>query len=349
MTGDITVIIPNWNGGSRLERALQSVGRQTLTPSAVIVIDDASTDDSPLAADRGGAQLIRLAKNSGFSHAVNVGVRAATTAWVLILNNDVVLDDDCLAGLLSAAQRHNVPFAAPKLLSLCQPDRLDGSFDLLARSGCAWRAGRGMPVGELVEEGGVGGGARRAGLGPHAVAVQFVPLTAALVNRDVFLQAGCLEERFESYLEDVEFFLRCALLGYSGIYVPSAVAWHEGSATLGAWSPRMVQLIARNQLLLVARHWPRNWFLHYGWPVLAGQLLWGLLACRRGVGGAWLRGKWAGLRVFAEFRSDRTPTDPVAFERILAASESRLREMQLASGPERFWSAYFLCVPDGRP
>ncbi len=333
MTGAITVIIPNWNGGSRLERTLQSVARQTLTPQSVIVIDDGSTDDSPLAAERAGAQLIRLTQNSGFSRAVNTGLHAATTTWVLILNNDVILEDDCLAVLVSTCQRHNVPFAAPKLLSLRQPDRLDGSFDLLARSGCAWRAGHGRPV--MPDS-------------ASTVPAQFIPLTAALVNRSVFLEAGYLEERFESYLEDIEFFLRVALLGLSGLYVPTAVARHEGSATLGAWSPRMVELIARNQLLLVARHWPRNWFLRYGWPVLAGQLLWGLLACRRGAGAAWVRGKWAGIRMFRQYRSTSRPADPATFERILSDSEFRLRELQNSMGPERFWSAYFLCVPEGR-
>ncbi|HEY3442359.1 MAG TPA: glycosyltransferase [Paludibaculum sp.] len=334
MTGDITVIIPNWNGGSRLERTLQSVASQSLAPRSVIVIDDASTDDSPLAAERAGAEVIRLARNSGFSHAVNTGVRAAATSWVFILNNDVILDDDCLNVLLGAAQSAAVTFAAPKLRSLREPGHLDGSFDLLARSGCAWRAGHGQPEsGEFFT----------------SAPVQFVPLTAALIDRQVFLETGCLEERFETYLEDVELFLRYALLGHSGLYVQDALAWHEGSATHGAWSPRMVQLIARNQLLLVARHWPRNWFVRYGWPVVAGQLLWGLLACQRGAGGAWLKGKWAGLRMFSEFRSGHTPADPIAFERILTASESRLRQLQKAFGPERFWSAYFLCVPEGRP
>ena len=334
MTGDITVIIPNWNGGSRLARTLQSVASQTVTPRAVIVIDDASTDESPLAASHSGAQLIRLSKNSGFSCAINTGVRAATTTWVFVLNNDVVLENHCLAILLDACQQHTAAFAAPKLLQLRQPECLDGTFDLLTRSGCAWRTGHAFPA---------------AAFPSPTVSAPFVPLTAALVNRAVFLEAGGLEERFESYLEDVEFCLRCALLGHSGLYVPAAVAWHEGSATLGAWSPRMVQLIARNQLLLVASHWPRNWFLRYGWPVLVGQLLWGFLAFRRGAGGAWLRGKWAGLRMFAEFRSCRTQADPVAFNRILNDSESRLRQLQKTLGPEAFWSAYFLCVPEGRP
>ena len=63
--------------------------------------------------------------------------------------------------------------------------------------------------------------------------VRFVPFTATLFRTDLFRKIGGLDERFRSYLEDVDFCLRCAKHGYHGMYVPRAVATHEGSATLG--------------------------------------------------------------------------------------------------------------------
>jgi GT2 family glycosyltransferase len=80
------------------------------------------------------------------------------------------------------------------------------------------------------------------------------PFTAVLLRAEVFRRVGMLEARFESYLEDVDFGLRCAACGLPGIYVPGAVAWHRGSATLGRWHPEIVRRMARNQLVLVARH-----------------------------------------------------------------------------------------------
>ena len=59
-------------------------------------------------------------------------------------------------------------------------------------------------------------------------------MTAALFHRSLFDRVGFLDERFESYLEDVDFGIRCSLQGLSGIYVPEAVCWHGGSATRGA-------------------------------------------------------------------------------------------------------------------
>ena len=77
-----------------------------------------------------------------------------------------------------------------------------------------------------------------------------------------------------------------------GFIEPAAVAWHRGSATLGAWNSDTVRLIARNQVLLAAKYFrgqPR-------WPIVAGQLLWGFLALRHGRGLSYIRGKISGLR-----------------------------------------------------
>ena len=68
-----------------------------------------------------------------------------------------------------------------------------------------------------------------------------------------------------------------------------------GSATLGRWHPETVRRIARNQLLLAARHYSAA---VCAWPILAAQFLWGAVAIRHGRGLAWVRGKWQGLRGF---------------------------------------------------
>ena len=68
-------------------------------------------------------------------------------------------------------------------------------------------------------------------------------------------------------------------------------AYHQGSATLGRWHPDTVRKIARNQLLLVAKHYPPNWILRYGWPVFIAQTLWGFVALRHGALLSYLAGK----------------------------------------------------------
>src|SRR5205814_4327635 len=116
------------------------------------------------------------------------------------------------------------------------------------------------------------------------------PATAALFRAERFRRVGLFDPEFGSYLEDVDFGLRCAMEGLGGVYVPAAVATHQGSASLGAWSPEMVRLVARNQVLLAVKH---GLLRRYWWPVLVGQSLWGLVALRHRCGWAFIRGKLA--------------------------------------------------------
>lgn len=317
MRCDVTVVIPNWNGAGRLTRVIQSVQNQTCAPKEILVVDDGSTDESYQEAAGLGALVLRFEQNTGFSRAVNAGVGECSTHWVAIVNNDVELTRTWLECMIEGVGPATA-YASGKILKSSDPTVIDGTYDLLSWSGCAWRAGHGAPADRFDT--------------PRTV--HFVPLTAALVRRDVYLRMGGLDVRFESYLEDVDFCLACALAGLEGRYIPSAVAYHEGSATLGAWSPRMVELLARNQVYLVAKHFPARLTR----PVLAGQILWGALARKHGAGAAWWKGKWSGIRTMGAMRPKKF--EPARLAAILNESEDEIRRLQ-AEQQETFWTKYF--------
>jgi GT2 family glycosyltransferase len=148
---------------------------------------------------------------------------------------------------------------------------------------------------------------------------------------------GLLDEQFESYLEDVDFGLRCAELGLEGLYVPEAIAYHTGSATLGQWHPDTVRRIARNQLVLVAKHYPPDWIKRYGWPVFVAQVLWGFLALRHGALLGYLAGKIEGVRGFRAARGRHSGNFPATLEQ----SEGQIRELQSLTGFDWYWRLYF--------
>lgn len=114
----------------------------------------------------------------------------------------------------------------------------------------------------------------------------------------------------------------------------------------------MVRLLARNQVLLVAKHYPNNWPLRQGWAVIVGQLLWGLLAWRRGAGWAWLQGKWEGMRLYGKARAACRRPDPAALEQLLGNCERQLARLQRRTQQDAFWRWYFRWVSrsaeDGR-
>jgi GT2 family glycosyltransferase len=318
----VAAIIPNWNGAARLERLFPALAAQTHPIDRVIVVDNGSTDRSREVAAAAHAGFIALGKNTGFSLAVNRGIQAAQAEWVLILNNDVLPEPGWLTNLTQAAAARDAWFATGKLLASANSRQIDGSFDAICRGACAWRCGHGRP------DSGVWNQPRK---------IHFSPLTAALFRTELFDRTGLLDESLESYLEDVDLGLRCASKGLTGLYVPSAVAFHEGSGTLGTWHPDTVRKISRNQLLIVAKHYPRGWILRYGWPVFVAQALWGLTALRHGRFLAFAGGKLEGIRRFRESRGESCPD----LARILEQSELDIRELQKLTGFDLYWRLYF--------
>jgi GT2 family glycosyltransferase len=328
----VSAIVPNWNGKNLLERLLMTLRAQSHPVDEVLVVDNGSSDGSADAAVRGGARVIRLGRNAGFSGAVNRGVKEARGEWLAILNNDVELAPDWVAKLLGAAGSDATWFVTGRILSARERGRIDGTWDLLCRGGCAWRAGHGCADGARFATGRV---------------IWCAPATAALFRAELFRRVGGLAQEFESHLEDVDFGLRCAAVGCRGRYVPEAVAWHRGSATLGRWHAETVRRIARNQLFLVARHYSGDLALRCLWAMVAAQGLWGVAALRHGAGAAFLRGKIEGLRRFRAVRRESRAMDRNVLEPLLLESERDIRSMQRESGFDWYWRLYFLLTAGG--
>ncbi len=318
----VSIIIPNWNGAELLPGLFSDLKRQTYPVDRVIVVDNGSTDDSACVAKAAGASVIDLGANTGFAHAVNRGIENSDTPWIAILNNDVSLDLDWLQTLMVQLESSSAWFATGKLLDAKRRDWMDGSFDAICRGACAWRCGQGR-VDSLVWN--------------QLREIHFLPFTAAIFRANLFQHVGLLDEEFESYLEDVDFGIRCATRGFTGLYVPGAVAYHQGSATLGRWHPDTVRKIARNQLLLVAKHYPPKWILRYCWPIFVAQTLWGLLALRHGTLSAYIHGKLEGLRLFGRTEGKYQSTLPAILER----SENEIQELQRLTGFDLYWKLYY--------
>src|SRR5262245_51386278 len=99
----ITVVIPTWNRGALLERAVASVRAQTVAVHEIIVVDDGSTDDTEARMRRRGDSVRYLRQqNAGAGSARNLGMRAASSEWVAFLDSDDVFAFDHVARLLQA-------------------------------------------------------------------------------------------------------------------------------------------------------------------------------------------------------------------------------------------------------
>jgi GT2 family glycosyltransferase len=318
---NITVIIPNWNGREMLRGLLKQLPDQTYPISNIIVVDNGSVDGSADVAEATGACVLRLPENRGFARAVNIGLKECRTELVAIINNDVELQPDFLERLVHGISSEHW-FATGRILNSSDHSKIDGTFDAVSRAGCAWRCGEDRADGPIWRQ---------------ARSIRIAPLTATVLRTDLFDRVGYLDERFGSYLEDVDFGIRCASKGYTGRYVPEAVAYHRGSATLGRWNAKTIRQLARNQVLLVAKHYSSRLLLRNGWAIALGQLLWGFVALRHGTVLAYLGGKLEGLKLFSRMRG---PFE-AAVEGVIQESERELLELQRSSGFDRYWRIYF--------
>jgi len=102
-----TIVIPNWNGAHHLPECLDSLSRQTLEASEVLVVDNGSSDDSVELIKQAfpWVRVIEHADNRGFPAAVNAGIRESRGEFIALLNNDTRAEPDWLERLVGAMKR----------------------------------------------------------------------------------------------------------------------------------------------------------------------------------------------------------------------------------------------------
>jgi GT2 family glycosyltransferase len=325
----VSAIIPTWNRADLLQRILTNLRGQTRPPDQIIVVDNGSADATQLVAREFPVDLIVFPENRGFAAAVNEGISRAKGDWLLILNNDVVLEPSWLERLLASVQQENASFAVGKLLRPDDMNLIDGSWDLISRAAYAWRCG-------FEKHDGVVWSTKRR--------IAFAPMTAALFHRRVFDRVGVLETRFESYYEDVDLGVRCALARLDGIYDPAAVALHMSKTTLGKSSARVIFLTARNQLLILAKYYSAKTLRRFAWAILVGQILALLAAGKQGHLLAAMHGKWEGLRQWSSFRQQSIRVESEQIEKVFSESEREIHRLQRQVGFNPYWRLYFSLV-----
>jgi GT2 family glycosyltransferase len=245
-SAELSVVIPNWNGIRWLPACLDSIARQESAPGEVIVVDNGSRDGSRefIATLHPGVKMIELPHNTGFAHAANVGMRAAASEIVALLNTDVVLEPDWVSRMVAALEAEpDVASVACKLLSLEDRRFVYDAGDILRRDGVCEQRGRFLAdTGRWDQPGEVFGACA----------------AAAVYRREAVLSLGGFDERYFAYLEDVDLALRLRLAGWRCRYEP-AVALHAGEGSASRLEGGHHYLVARNTLVLVAKAFPVRW------------------------------------------------------------------------------------------
>lgn len=242
MTPLVSVVIPTWNRADLVLECLDSLSRQTHAPIEIIVVDDASTDDTlaRVHARYPEVALIPRTRNGGFARAANDGVRAAKGTWILMLNNDVTVEADLVERMLARAEESSATMIAPLLLWRDDPQKIYSAGDRIRQDG------RPEAIGFRQEREG------------FEIAEPAFGVSAAcgLYHRDIFDNLGAFEESFVAYFEDADLCFRARLAGHQAAVAMDVVAYHIGSASIHANTWWRSAQCYRNHALLVTRNFP---------------------------------------------------------------------------------------------
>ncbi|MEJ0070468.1 MAG: glycosyltransferase family 2 protein [Pseudomonadota bacterium] len=254
----VSVLIVNFNSGDYLARCLDALCRQSVVMFEVLVLDNASHDDSFVrartAVTDGRVRFEAGADNIGFAAGNNRLARTAAAPWLATLNPDAIPARDWLERLLAAADAEpTVAMFGSTQLDAADPSRFDGIGDCYFALGLPWRGGYGRPVRRLPP--------RFDSFAPCAA--------AALYRRDGFVALGGFDERYFCYVEDVDLAFRWRLAGGCARQVGDAIVHHAGGVS-GTAAPSGFAAYhgMRNLIWTFVKAMPGPLF----WPLLPGHL-----------------------------------------------------------------------------
>jgi len=233
----IKATIPNYNGRSLLAANLPSV-LGTLKPEQVIVVDDASSDESVEMLRRNfpGVAVVSRSLNGGFSAAANDGLRSTDSSLVLLLNSDVQVTPAFLDAIVPMFEDASVFAVTPRIITPALGDIDDG-----AKTG-RWR--RGFLWTDALRQ--------ASGVRPNL----FASGCASVYRVSMLQELGGFDEAYAPfYWEDVDLSYRAWKRGWQSLYQPAGLVYHQHSATISRADPSRTNAIkARNCLLFLWRN-----------------------------------------------------------------------------------------------
>ena len=255
---DIAIIVLNWNNKEDTINCLQSLEKQEDVNINIIVVDNGSIDNPvPIIKDQfHDIDIIETGSNLGYAGGNNVGIRDALeqgVEFITVLNNDTVLDPNCIRELEADLKSHpEAAAAAPKSYFYDKPEIIyfaGGEID---------------PLGSLSH---IGYGDQDGPVVNSSRETEWLSGCAIMFTRKALREVGLFDKDYFLLFEDADWSLRAKKKNYRLRIVPSAILLHKVSQSFGdTWSPSYFYYYTRNYFLWIERNFPihqRPRFFHH--------------------------------------------------------------------------------------
>jgi GT2 family glycosyltransferase len=247
----LAVLILNWNGKDLLERFLPSICKYNSDFANIIVVDNASSDDSVtfLNTEYPEIETIEFDKNYGFAEGYNKAMEMVNYPYVVLLNSDVRVTENWLVEPLDFLEK-NGDYAAcqPKILDEKEPTKFEYAG---ASGGYIDRFGYPFCRGRIFDDLEVD-----AGQYDSVKDVFWASGAALFVRRELYLEVGGLDASFFAHQEEIDLCWRLLNMNYKIACIPQSTVFHLGGASLDKMNPKKTFLNFRNNLVMLLKNLP---------------------------------------------------------------------------------------------
>ncbi|WP_320376722.1 glycosyltransferase [Thiomonas sp.] len=278
----VSLIVVNYNGRHHLEKCIPSLMSTRGVAMDVIIVDNASKDDSVAWLRSNWPQITVISEkiNHGFGRGNQIGIEAAKSGYVALLNSDTIVTPDWLTRLIEPLLLHpEIGASCSQLRLLARPELLNARGGGMSRLGFGYDIDAGFPYIEADSD-----------VDAQPKDVLFPSGAAMLVRKHEFLAIGGFDPAMFMYHEDVDLGWRYWLNGQRVVMCPRSIVFHAFGGTTkverdSTWRHVMgnrhnLRSIWKNYALRRAlgatyrlyRGWLRSGHLGFAWAVLSWNL-----------------------------------------------------------------------------
>lgn len=285
----ISIVIVNHNGRHIIEKCLSSLMESTYTNIEIIMVDNASKDDSSDFVSRNfpSVNVLQSEINLGFAGGCNKGAKIAGGDYIIFMNNDVQVSKDWIKPLIGACSRNDIAVCGGKIFLGKTKDRLYSAGGVLNLFS--------VPIDRGFLEVDRGQFNR-----PEDVA--YVSGAALMIDKKTFDMLGGFDAKYFAYCEEVDLCLRTWLSGFRVVYIPSSVVHHDFGGSFGRPSPFRRFFGVRNMAFTLIKVFGLRSLILLLPVFLSFRLFEGLILAMFGRGGYLLSLKSAITQVFSDLK-----------------------------------------------
>jgi len=243
----VSIIILNYNAGKLLLECVESVFNTNYTNFEVLVIDNASSDNSHKICKEKFERiyLIENKTNLGYCEGNNVGVQKASGEFIVILNPDTVVDSNWLNDLIVAYYIYGDGIYQPKFLTTTDHKILMSTGNMIQLFGFGFSRGKGQVDTKQFEK---------------IEKIGYASGTCIFTTKKIFLKIGMFDPFLFAYHDDLDLCWRAILQGINSYYVPKSIVYHPPEGFSFKWSSFKYYLLERNRLYCILTNYSRTTF-----------------------------------------------------------------------------------------